>query len=182
VLLVYGRFLRLYDRMEPLLESELDHAYGRWLGPALMVFHVQLTLRKWYMQQLDVQERNQIARPEFCQGLRMLKVQNNLMWLPTVKNVPSLLVLRATAQVSAPSGATSVTRSNLVGNAAAVLTTTSGAPRRDAGTSVRNPSRDPRYVGTTPFACLVKSRTASQAIAKAGFDPPPPEWRGTESV
>jgi hypothetical protein len=45
VLLAYGRFLRLYDCMETHLESELDHAYRRWLGPALMVFHVQLALR-----------------------------------------------------------------------------------------------------------------------------------------
>jgi hypothetical protein len=102
VLLTYGCFLRLYDRMETCLESELDHAYGRRLGPALVVFHFQLTLRNCYMQQLDVQDHDQIAPPDFCQGLHMLEVQNNLMWLPTFKNVSSLRALRATTQVSAP--------------------------------------------------------------------------------
>jgi hypothetical protein len=96
VLLAYGRFLCLYHCMETCLDSELDHAYGCRLGPALVVFHVQLTLRNWYMQQLDVQERNQIAPPDFCQGLHMLEVQNNLMWLPTVTSIPSMLALRAT--------------------------------------------------------------------------------------
>jgi hypothetical protein len=101
VLLTYDHFLRSYNCMEIWIERELDHAYGRRLGPALMVFHVQFALRNWYMQQLDVQERNQIAPPDFCQGLHMLEVQNNLMWLPTVANAPSLLALRATTRVSA---------------------------------------------------------------------------------
>jgi hypothetical protein len=126
------------------------------------------------MQQLDVQERNQIAPPNFCQGLHMLKVQKKLMWLPTFTNVPSLLALSSTTQVSASSGATTVTRSNLGGNAAVVPATISGAPRRDDGPSVRNPSRDPHYVGNNPFAHLVKIRNVFQAIAKDGCDPP--EW------
>jgi hypothetical protein len=45
-------------------------------------------------------------------------------------------------------------------------------PRRDAGPSVRSPSRDPHYVGNIPFARLVKSQTVYQEIAKAGNDPP----------
>jgi hypothetical protein len=40
VVLAYGRFLRLYERHETRLESELGHAYGRRLGPTLVVFHV----------------------------------------------------------------------------------------------------------------------------------------------
>jgi hypothetical protein len=85
----------------------------------------------------------------------MLEVQNSLMWLPTVTNVPSLLAIRATTRVSAPVTSAG-TRSNLGGNAAAVPAS-SGTPCRDAGPSVRNPSRDPRYVKNTPFARLVKS-------------------------
>jgi hypothetical protein len=34
VVLAYGRFLSLYERLETRLESELDHAHGRRLGPA----------------------------------------------------------------------------------------------------------------------------------------------------
>jgi hypothetical protein len=47
VRVAYGRFMRLHYRMETRLESNLDHAYGIWLGPALVVFHVQLALRNW---------------------------------------------------------------------------------------------------------------------------------------
>jgi hypothetical protein len=137
-----------------------------------VVFHVQLALRNCCVHQLDVQERNRIEPPDLCQGLHMLEVQNNLMWMPTVTNVASLLTLRTTVRVSASSGATTVTRSNLGENAAAVPATTSGTMRRDAGPSDHNPSRDPRYFSNTHFFHLVKSRTMSQAMA--GCDPPPP--------
>jgi hypothetical protein len=100
VLLAYGQFTRLYDGMETRLESKLEHAYGRRLGPALVIFHVQLDLRNWYMHQLDVQERGTIAPLDFFQGLHMLEVQNNLMRLPTVTNVPTLLALHATVRAS----------------------------------------------------------------------------------
>jgi hypothetical protein len=43
VVLAYGRVLHLYDRLETRLESEPDHAYGRRLGPAMMLFYVQFT-------------------------------------------------------------------------------------------------------------------------------------------
>jgi hypothetical protein len=32
--------------------------------------------------------------PDFCQGVHLIDVQNNLMWLSTVTNVPALLALR----------------------------------------------------------------------------------------
>jgi hypothetical protein len=40
VMLAYGRFLRLYERLETRLESELDYVCGPRLVPSLMVFHV----------------------------------------------------------------------------------------------------------------------------------------------
>jgi hypothetical protein len=52
VVLAYGRFLRLYERLETRLESELDYAYARCLGPSLMVFHVQLAILNWLDCQL----------------------------------------------------------------------------------------------------------------------------------
>jgi hypothetical protein len=47
VVLAYGCLLQLYERLQIRLESDLDHAYGRHLGPSLMVFHVQLNIRNW---------------------------------------------------------------------------------------------------------------------------------------
>jgi hypothetical protein len=107
VILAYGRFMRVCDRMEPQLESELDHVYGRRLRLALVVFNVQLSLHNWYKLQLDFQERGTIEPPDVCQGMHMLKVQNNLRWLPTVMNVPNLLALCDTVRASSSSSGTS---------------------------------------------------------------------------
>jgi hypothetical protein len=79
VVLAYGQFLRVYERLETFLESELDHAYGRRLGPALMVFHVQLVIHNWMVCRLDVAEMECLSPPNFCQGLYILQVQRNLM-------------------------------------------------------------------------------------------------------
>jgi hypothetical protein len=78
VVVAYSRFLRLYERLETRLERELDLAYGRRLGPVLMVFHVQLTIHKWLVCQLYVTETEHLSPPDSCQGLHMLEVQNNL--------------------------------------------------------------------------------------------------------
>jgi hypothetical protein len=76
VLLAYGRFLRLYDRMETRLESELDHAYGCRLGPALMVFHVLPFLSNWYMQQLDVQSGTKLPLLASAKGCTCSKCRS----------------------------------------------------------------------------------------------------------
>jgi hypothetical protein len=98
MVLAYGHFLDLYEHLETRLGSELDHAYGSRLGPALMMFHVQLNIRNWIVCQLDVAETECLSPPDFCQGLHMLEVQTNLMWLPTVTNVPALLALCITTR------------------------------------------------------------------------------------
>jgi hypothetical protein len=100
VVLAYGRFLHLYGQLETRLESELDHAYGRRLGASLMVSHVRLSIRNWIVCELDVAGTDCLSPPDFCQGLHMLQVQNNLMWLPTVTNVPAFLALRVTTRTS----------------------------------------------------------------------------------
>jgi hypothetical protein len=104
VVVAYGRFLRLYELLETRLESELDHAYGHRLGPALMVFHVQLAIRNWLVCQLDVTETEHLSPPYFWQGLPMLEVQNNLMGLPNVTNAPAVLAHHATTDVLTSSG------------------------------------------------------------------------------
>jgi hypothetical protein len=66
VVLAYGHLLHLYERLETHLESELDHADGSLLGPALMVFHVQLNIHNWIVCHLDVAETECLYPPDFC--------------------------------------------------------------------------------------------------------------------
>jgi hypothetical protein len=73
----------MYERMQTRLESELDYAHGRRLGPVMMNFNAQLAWRNWLVTQLDSSERSHVSLPDFFQGLNMLESQNNFMWLPT---------------------------------------------------------------------------------------------------
>jgi hypothetical protein len=93
VVSAYGRFLRKYSRMLTRLEFEIDHVHGRRLGPSIMTFHVQLAWQNWLVVQLDSGETESISPPDFGAGLSMLETQNNLMWLPSITNVPLLLSL-----------------------------------------------------------------------------------------
>jgi hypothetical protein len=43
--------------------------------------------------QMDSGEKESIDPPDFGAGLTMLEIQNNLLWLPSVTNVPLLLNL-----------------------------------------------------------------------------------------
>jgi hypothetical protein len=186
VVLAYGRFLQLYERLETRLESELDPAYGCRLGPSLMVFHVQLNIRNWIVCQLDVAETECLSPPDFCQGLHMLEVQNNLMWLPSVTNVPALLALRVATRASTTRAGTPTNNAGTgpgsggdgIGGGATLRAAAGTAARRDPGAQVRNPNRDSRFVGNTPFERMVMSRSVALAIAAAGSDPPQVERNG----
>jgi hypothetical protein len=103
-ILAYSRFLRQYGRLFTRLESEIDQVYGCRLGPSLVTFHVQLAWRNWLVGQLDANETVRLEPPAFAQGLNMMEVQNNLMWLPTINNVPALSALRI--NVRSPATAT----------------------------------------------------------------------------
>jgi hypothetical protein len=94
----YGRFLRQYDRLFTRLESEVDQVYGRRLGLSLVTFHVQLAWRNWLVVQLNVNATVFLDPPDFTQGLNMLEIQNKLMWLPKVTNIPALSALRSPAR------------------------------------------------------------------------------------
>jgi hypothetical protein len=160
VVLAYGRFLHFYERLETRIESELDHAYGCRLSPALMVFYVQLNIHNWAVCQVDVADTECLTPPEFCQGLHVLEVQNNIMWYPTVTNVPALFAVCVTTRVltgraSTPVGAAgsgSGSSGAGVGSAATPSAAVGNAARRDPGSQVGNPNRDARFVGNTPFA------------------------------
>jgi hypothetical protein len=108
----------------------------------------------------------------------MLEVQNNLMWLPTVTNVPALLAMRVVTRASTTrAGAPSTYADNGPGGANVGGGSTLGAAvgataRRDPGAQVRNPNLDSRFVGNTPFVRMVRSRSVALVIAPAGYDPP----------
>jgi hypothetical protein len=110
----------------------------------------------------------------------MLEVQNNLMWLPTVTNVPDLLALRVVGRASAStSNSGNHTPASGTADSAPGGAVASATPRRDAGAQVRNPNRDAGFVGNTPLARLVRSRSVGLATTTAGSDPPPVSRNGT---
>jgi hypothetical protein len=169
-ILAYSRFLRQYDRLFTRLESEIDQVYGRRLGPSLVTFHVQLAWRNWLVSQLDANETVRLGPPAFAQGLNMMEVQNNLMWLPTVNNVPALSALRI--NVRSP-GTTTIPRSPVPTQEGTLLAAEPAAvARRDPGRQVRNPSRESCFVGNTPLARNVRNKAVVAAIADAGSQPP----------
>jgi hypothetical protein len=158
-------FLQQFNNLQTRLEGELELAYDSRLAPSIGVFHVQLIWRNWFLLQLDVEERHHLPVPDVCSGLNVIQAQNNLSWLPTVMNVPTLLALRST-----PSDV--ITQ---VGSSAAVSVGGSGTPapvRRDPVRQVRNTSRDPRFTGATPLAVNVSSWKVAAAIALAGAPSP----------
>jgi hypothetical protein len=73
------------------------------MGPALFVFHVQLILHDWFVDQTCMGKSAIIPAPDFGHYLKAFEHQNNLNSLPSVSNVPILLALRAPpALVCAP--------------------------------------------------------------------------------
>jgi hypothetical protein len=179
----YGRFLRRYSRMLSRLEFEIDHAHGSRLGPSIMAFHVQLAWRNWMVVQLEAEETEAIDPPDFGTGLTMLETQNNLMWLPSITNVPMLLNLsvpiRARPVGRTPGPALPIIAPAPAPSSAAyhVPTPPGGVPdvapvaRRDQGRPVRNTARVSLFTAYSPIAQNVRSRRVSEAIALAG--PPP---------
>jgi hypothetical protein len=104
VLMCYKVFLRKYDLMEPRVRREFELVHGPRLGPALMVFHVQLMGRGWLVEQIS--SDTHMPLPDFCTGLRTLEQNNNLSWVPSCANVPQL---QALVQVARLAGSTQQT-------------------------------------------------------------------------
>jgi hypothetical protein len=126
----YGSFLRKYSRMLTRLEFTIKHVHGRRLGPSVMMFHVQLVWRNWLVVQLDSGENESISPPNFVAGLSVLDTQKNLMWLPSVTNVPLLLSSSLGGRTPAP--APVVARAPSVAFAPAVARSIASTPRRGA--------------------------------------------------
>jgi hypothetical protein len=165
------------------LEFEINHAHGRRLGPAIMTFHVQLAWRNWMVLQLDTGESDAIDPPDFGVGHTMLETQTNLMWLPSITNVPLLLSLslaqrpvaaRTPAAAPAPAG-------NRAPNAAAAPPAVARRDQgRDQGRQIRNISRPAVYTGNTPFSQNIRVIRVTDAIVLAG--PPPVVTRSGVTV
>jgi hypothetical protein len=96
VVRAYGQFIRQYDRLITLLESEIGQVHGPRLGPSLIMFHVQLIWHNWLVVQPYAAQTHWVESPEFGMGLSILEAQNNLMRPPIVTNIPLLLSLRTT--------------------------------------------------------------------------------------
>jgi hypothetical protein len=85
--------LRQYDRVEARLVNEMETEVGPRLVPSLFVFHLQLILRDWFVEQTMTRQRVAVAAPDFGQYLKVFERQNNLHWMPSVTNTPSLLAI-----------------------------------------------------------------------------------------
>jgi hypothetical protein len=80
--LISRNYLSRLDEMESLLRWELESTHGQRLGPPLMVFHTQLIWRSRFVKQLATGQTRVIAAPDFCHGLDVFDMQNNLSCLP----------------------------------------------------------------------------------------------------
>jgi hypothetical protein len=171
----YQNYLSRLDELESRLRWEFDSAHGKRLGPPLMVFHVQLNWRAWFVKQLSTGETKVIPAPDFCHGIDAFDMHNNLSWVPSVANIPVLHALIVPTHGASTRG--TAMRSNA--SPATPVTTPSAPPlvaRREPGRAVRNTRRDARFTGNTPFAANVRGRRVLQAIVLAG--PPPQHVRG----
>jgi hypothetical protein len=161
----YDRFLRKYSRMLTRIEFEIDHVHGRRLGPSIMTFHVQLAWWNWLVVQLDSGETKSISPLDFGAGLSMLETQNNLMWLPSVTNVPLFLSLSlghphaSTCGSKSTSGSTHPSRSSstrcypIRGGSRELL-----SPAAQSGTwdAMLCSPRTPRFLGTSGPVVLAR--------------------------
>jgi hypothetical protein len=167
-IVAYGRFLLQYDRILTRLEIRIDQFYGRRLGPSLVTFHVQLAWRNWMVVELDANETVLLDPPDFTQGINTMEVHSNLMWLPTVNNIPSLSALRTNFH---PPPAAPLPRAPTPAPVNGGLATLA-SEAADPGQQVRNPSHHACFVGNTPFARNVRSKAVATVIADAGSQPP----------
>jgi hypothetical protein len=86
--------LRQYEHVEARIIHEMDAEVGARPGPPLFVFHLQLILRDWFVDQTRTGQAALIPAPYFGYYLKLLDLQHNLNWLPYVTNIPALFALR----------------------------------------------------------------------------------------
>jgi hypothetical protein len=131
--------------------------------------------RNWLVVQLDANETVCLDPKDFTQGLNMLEIQNNLMWLPTVTNIPALSALRSLTRQ--PAAATPIrtpiwTPIQVPAPSSGLNKEADAPPRRDPGCQLCNPAHQACFVGNTPLSRNVRSMATSSAVADAGAPPP----------
>jgi hypothetical protein len=161
-----------YERVEARIIHEMDTEVGARLGPPLFVFHLQLILRDWFVDQMRTGQAAIIPAPDFGYYLKLFDRQNNLSWFPSVTNIPALFALRATP-ARAPNAPRRLAAPAAVPTAAPAANAGNGdraAPtpeRPNLGPRFRNPGRDTRFTGNTAFANNVRARRVEEAIVAA---------------
>jgi hypothetical protein len=83
---------------------EMDTEVGPHLAPSLFVFDLQLIFRDLCGKETMTGHLVTVAAPDFGQYLKVFEFQNSLHWLPSVTNIPSLLVIRVPAVPFQPRG------------------------------------------------------------------------------
>jgi hypothetical protein len=184
---VYGRFLRKYSRMLTRREFEIYYVHGRRLGPSIIMFHFQLVWWDWLVLQLDSGETESTPPPDFGADLSMLETQNNLVWLPSITNVPFLFSLslggahprtstrgsKITSRIPCPSRGM-ITRGYPIGG---------GAPRRSFRPSLGPEHWTPCHVHREhPFSRNIRAHRVSEDILLAGTPPGVSRSRATGPV
>jgi hypothetical protein len=136
-----------------------------------MTFHVQLVWRNWMVLQIDTGETGTINPPDFGMGLTMLETQNNLMWLPSVTNVPLLISLSLAQRPAAactPAAAPAPAGNRAPNAAAAPPAVARRDQGRDQGRQIQNTARPAVYTGNTTFSQNIRARRVMDAIVLAG--------------
>jgi hypothetical protein len=70
--------LRQYERVEARIIHKMDTEVGARLEPPHFVFHLQLILRDWFVDQTRTVQAALIPAPDFGYYLKLLDRQNNL--------------------------------------------------------------------------------------------------------
>lgn len=159
----YMDAVKLYERVKIRLHTAMNKKFGAKTAPALLVLYFQLNLRSWFEErwEYDIYDR---SSPELTDGLRSYLRSNRFDWLPDFDDIPTLTALGA-ASAPAPAPAPPPPGNPNAG-AGANPPAPPLAPRRN------NPNRDPRFIGNTPFAVNIRTRSIRNAINVAQVDPP----------
>jgi len=159
--LEYQAALKLYERIQTRLHAALNRKLGAKLAPAMLVLYFQLNMRAWLEERWTYDMVDEEA-PDLVNGLRNYMRSNRFDWLPSHEDIPALATLEGTTNPVAPAtaapGGGSRTRTPDAAGAIQVR--------------VQNANRDPRFMGNTPLAVNIRTRSIRNAIAVAQRDPP----------
>ena len=163
----YVGAVKLYDRIKTRLQAAMNRKYGVKLAPALLILYFQLNVRSWLEERWEYDMLDSDS-PDLITGMRTYLRSNRFDWLPHHEDIAALSSLNNPTPTAPPSGSNQTPAP-------------APAPRPRAPDAVtpppmanrrQNPNRDPRYVGNTPLAINVRTRSIRNAIAAAGTDPP----------